>query len=64
MNSTYASFSQKNKRGQIAKSVCSPMIRREESWLLVLVTDRTEVATDDFKVCALSDVILRHLEHP
>lgn len=40
------------------------MIRRQESWLLVLVADRTEVAADDLKVCALTNVVLRHLEHP
>ncbi len=40
------------------------MIRRQESWLLVLVADRTEVATDDLKVCALTNIVLRHLEHP
>ena len=39
------------------------MIRSEETWFVVLVTDGAKVAPDDLKVGILADVILRHLEH-
>lgn len=39
------------------------MATGEKSWLLVLITDRTEVAADDFKVGILPDVVFCHFEH-
>lgn len=40
------------------------MMRTQEAWLLVHVTDWTEVSTNDLKVRVLPDKVHRHLEHP
>jgi hypothetical protein len=40
-----------------------PVASREKARLLVLVADRAEVGTNNFKVCVLSDVVLGHFEH-
>ena len=39
------------------------MMCAEQAGLLVLVTDRAEVAADDLKVGVLADVVLGHFEH-
>ena len=41
-----------------------PVMTTEKTRLLVLVTDGTEIASHDFKLGVLANVVARHLEHP
>lgn len=39
------------------------MLSTQKTCFLVHVTDRTEIATNDFKVSVLSNVVLGHFKH-
>jgi len=39
------------------------MMGANKTWLLVLVTDWTEISTDNLKIGVLANEVIRHLEH-
>ena len=50
-------------RSKTTRCERSPVMRREEARLLVLVRDGREVSADDLPVGILADVVLGHLKH-
>ena len=40
------------------------MIGCEQTRLVVLVADGTEISADDLEIGVLANIVLRHLEHP
>lgn len=39
------------------------MMGANKTWFLVLITDRTEISTNNLKIGVLTNEVVRHLEH-